>query len=128
MAIDGGIMKKKDNLYESISTKTYRVVLMHNETDKSLIEQLEQRGYSHQDIDLINDWFLEIHNNDKTLHTDHYGTYMFLFSFRCGVRLRDLQTKDILENIERLIDKQDKDFYYSLLISERKELKKHGRK
>ena len=121
-------MKQKNNLYESISTKTYRVVLMHDETDKRLIQQLEQRGYMCRSIDLFNDWFLEIHNNDKTLHTDRYGIYMFLFSFRCGVRLRDLQTKDILENIERLIDKQDKNFYYSLLISERKELKKHGRK
>ena len=111
------IIKEKDKHYDSINTNVYRVVLMHNETDAQLIEQLKQRGYTYKDIDITNDWFLEIHNNDKTMHTDSYGTFMFLFSFRCGVRLRDLQTKDILDNIDKLIDNPNKDFYYSLLVS-----------
>ena len=101
--------------YRSITTNVYRVVLTHDETDIQLIEQLKQRGYICHDVDIDSDWFLEIHNIDKTIHTDSYGTFMFAFSFRCGVRLRDLQTKDILENIEKLIDEQDKDFYFSLL-------------
>ena len=110
-------MAQNNHLYESISTTVYRVILMHNEFDTTLINELKQRGYSYQNIDIINDWFLEIHNNDKTLHTDRYGTFMFLFSFKCGIRLRDLKTKDILDNIDKLIDQQDKDFYYSLLVS-----------
>lgn len=106
--------------YESVTTDIYRVVLMHDEHDVELIKLLKQRGYSLYDVDLNNHWFLEIHNADKTIHTDKYGTFMFMFSFRGGIRLRDLQTKDILDNVKKLIDNPDKDYYFSLLTNKRK--------
>ena len=117
-----------NDLYDSISTKHYRVMLIHNDVDIELVNQLKQRGYTYQDIDLVNDWFLEIHNEDKTIHTDRCGTFMFLFSYRKGVRLRDLETKDILDNINKLIDEQDKDLYFLLLTDKGKRINERKKK
>ena len=106
---------KLKRVYDSLSTKTYRVVLTHNETDAKLIQELEKRGYNCENVNLGQDWFMEIHNNDKKVYTDRYSTFMFLFGYRCGVRLRDLRTSDILNNIDKLIDHPDKDFYFALI-------------